>query len=191
MCELKMDTEILQYCARIDNLKQELSDCCLSEYNILSPIGSFIQARFGIKSVNELGLPVRERFEALLHAVTCSDDFPSINLELESPGKVLIKIKEHGGQFGFAYVGMSWKFNGEISINGIKRAVNGSFQMVASRNWESDYFLTDENMTLNVDGVNDNDEYCKWIVQSTLREEVIDKLCEFEAEFAKVVLEGI
>lgn len=57
--------------------------------------------------------------------------------------------------------------------------------MVASRNWESDYFITDENMTFNSCGVNYSDEYCKWIVQGTLREEVIDKLCEFESEFAR------
>ncbi|KAF3321543.1 hypothetical protein FCM35_KLT13759 [Carex littledalei] len=189
MFELEMDTEILQCCARIDNLKQELSECCLSEYNILSPVGSFVQARFGIKSVNQLGLPACERFEALLRTVTCSE-FPSLKLELQSPGKVLIKIKEHGEGFGFAYVGMSWKFNGEMSIGETMRAVNGSLQMVASRNWESDYFLNDQKMTFNVCGDNDIDEYSKWIVQGNLRQDVFDKLCEFEAEFAKV-LEGI
>lgn len=77
-----------------------------------------------------------------------------------------------------------------MSIGGTMRAVNGSLQMVASRNWESDYFLNDENMTFNVCGDNDTDDYSKWIVQGTLRQEVFDKLCEFEAKFAKV-LEGI
>ncbi|XP_078180435.1 uncharacterized protein LOC144574359 [Carex rostrata] len=178
--------EIVQCCAQIDNLKQDLSECCLSEYNILSPIGSFIQAAFGIDSVDLFESSARQNFEAFLRSVTCVD-LPSVKLELQSHGKVLIKLMEHGGRFGFAYVGMSWKFNGEMYFGGCMRTVNGSLKMVASSNWESDYFIMDEKITFKVC---DADPIDMWQKQRAILElkasiilDVESKLREFEAKF--------
>lgn len=67
------------------------------------------------------------------------------------------------------------------------RTVNGSLKMVASSNWESDYFFMDKKMTFKVCDVDPIDMWQKQRAILDLKASIIldmeSKLREFEAKF--------
>ena len=67
------------------------------------------------------------------------------------------------------------------------RTVNGSLKMVASSNWESDYFIMDKKMTFKVCDVDPVDMWQKrraiLDLKASITLDVERKLREFEAKF--------
>ena len=64
------------------------------------------------------------------------------------------------------------------------RTVNGSLKMVASSNWESDYFIMDEKMTFKVCEVDPFEKRrAILLLKGSTTRDVERKLREFEAKF--------